>query len=129
MDYNYLYHYGIPGMRWGVRRSKKSLARARKKANIHDDYKNAHNKKSIKSMSNAELDSRISRLNKEKQYKNLRLSEKGRLMDVGHKQLQKYALLGTTLVGVAATTTTIAVKYGKPVVNKILEHRKVAWVL
>lgn len=127
MVYNELYHYGIPGMRWGVRRSKRSLARARKKANIHDDYKNAHNKKSIKSMSNSELDSRINRLNKEKQYKSLK--KQAGVVDTGHNAVKKYVAIVGTLSAAAAATTGLAIKYGKPIANKIIEKQKIAWVL
>lgn len=127
MVYNDLYHYGIPGMRWGVRRSKKSLARARKKSNIHDDYKNAHNKKSIKSMSNDELDSRIKRLNKEKQYNDLK--KQAGVVNTGHSAVKKYVAIVGTLTAAAAATTGLAIKYGKPIVNKIIEKQKIAWVL
>ena len=38
MDNNELYHYGVPGMRWGVRRAKKQLAKltGRDKTKITD---------------------------------------------------------------------------------------------
>jgi len=127
MDNHSLYHYGIPGMRWGVRRSKRQLTRAKRKADIHDDYKRNHDKKSIKSMSDQELQTRINRLNKEKQYKDLK-SQAG-VVNKGHSAVKKYAAIAGTITVAAATTTTLAVKYGKPIVNKILEKRKVAWVL
>lgn len=72
-----LMHYGILGMKWGVRRSEKQLERARKKAekkaekSAHDDYKKAHGKKKLKSMSNQELKEINNRLQMENQYKNL----------------------------------------------------------
>jgi hypothetical protein len=76
MEKNSLTHWGVKGMRWGVRRSKAQLARARgssKKASedIHEDYKKAHSQKSVKSMSDAELRARNNRLNMERQYKQL----------------------------------------------------------
>lgn len=70
-----LMHYGVLGMKWGVRRSEKQLARARKKAAKnepdHEDYAKAHAPKSVRTMSNAELNERNKRLNAEQQYNKL----------------------------------------------------------
>lgn len=76
MTNNDLQHWGIKGMRWGVRRTKAQLARARSsgKSNTddsHEDYKKAHDSKSVRSMSNQELKDRNNRLQMEKQYKQL----------------------------------------------------------
>lgn len=77
MDNNELYHFGIKGMKWGVRRYQNkdgtltNAGRKRRQENIHDDYKKVHDKKSIKSMSDAELRSRNNRLQMEKQYRDL----------------------------------------------------------
>lgn len=74
---NELYHYGIRGMRWGVRRfqnkdgSLTSAGRKRQKSKgeeVHEDYKKAHSKESVKSMSDSELRSRNNRLQMERQY-------------------------------------------------------------
>lgn len=76
---NELAHYGILGMKWGVRRSEAQLARARGKKSSeeeNDDYKKAHSSKSVKSMSDKELRERLNRLNMEQQYKKLTTPEK-----------------------------------------------------
>ena len=56
MQNRYLAHYGVKGMRWGVRRAEKKAARE------------AANKR-LKEMSDEELKTRLNRLNMEKQYR------------------------------------------------------------
>lgn len=69
-----LRHYGIKGMKWGIRRFQKkdgSLTPAGKKrysGEIHSDYSRAHSKKSVKSMSDNELRERLNRLDMERRY-------------------------------------------------------------
>ena len=60
--YNYtneLCHYGVLGMKWGVRKGRSTSSkstRKRKTSNYHDDYKKAHsgkyNKSAVKNMTN-----------------------------------------------------------------------------
>lgn len=78
MENNSLSHYGIRGMRWGVRRYRNSDGtytsigkKHKRQETAHEDYLNAHSKKSVKSMSNAELKARNNRLQMEQQYANL----------------------------------------------------------
>ena len=86
---NELYHYGIPGMKWGVRRfqpnkgsgkKKRSLSKKSKAAKIR--FRNEtgsrsskalrdYRKKDINKMSNKELQAAINRMNLEKQYRSL----------------------------------------------------------
>ena len=73
-----LTHYGILGMKWGIRRYQNpdgTLTPAGKKRYVkkeyHPDYVSAHSKKSIPEMSDAELRTRINRLNMETQYRKL----------------------------------------------------------
>lgn len=75
MEYE-LYHWGIKGMKWGVRRYQNkngSLTPAGKKrySEVHEDYAKAHSGKSVKSMSNKELQDVNNRLNMERQYATL----------------------------------------------------------
>lgn len=57
-------HYGVPGMKWGVRRTQAQLDRAAKRRSSTPAAK----RKEAKSMSDAELRSSINRLQMEKQY-------------------------------------------------------------
>lgn len=72
---NTLKHYGILGMKWGVRRSPKELARARggspKKKTSSSKAKVKTKKESISDLSDEELRRRVQRLQMEKQYREL----------------------------------------------------------
>lgn len=70
MDDKSLYHFGVKGMRWGVRRSHSQLGQEGK---IRSDSKKNHE---IKSMSDQELRNRLNRLQMEKQYIQLTQKEK-----------------------------------------------------
>ena len=61
-----LMHYGVKGMKWGVRKGRRKSSTPE-----HDDYKTAHSKTKVKSMSDAELRKRINRLQMENQYDQL----------------------------------------------------------
>lgn len=167
-NYDELYHYGVKGMKWGVRRNYKSFARklggsrfaekailsdkrlntqqkaqalkenkiladekahnkamkkakringtvtydvatnkykvqrtkADKAANQHEDYKRAHDKPDVKSMSDKELRERINRLQMEKQYKQLTKREIAAgekfIKDIGKESLKNYLTRQTT---------------------------------
>lgn len=75
-DDEYLQHYGVKGMQWGVRRSAKQLAKAAGKRKLSpEEAKVVAARKSAKSnrrvLDDADLDRFISRLEKEKKLKNL----------------------------------------------------------
>lgn len=61
MESTELMHYGIKGMKWGVRR----------KRTYHEDYRKVHDKKSVREMSDKELRERNNRLQMEQQYAQL----------------------------------------------------------
>lgn len=97
-EYNYnnsdeLFHYGVKGMRWGVRKStptsggtkkskkksliakmsdkKKKATKEKAKEEAKEEAQETEKKKSVKDMSDAELRAKISRLQLEKQYADL----------------------------------------------------------
>ena len=60
----YLTHHGVKGMKWGVRKDRKTIGKKRKKTPNYDK----HTKKPAKRMSNVELASRTERLKRERDY-------------------------------------------------------------
>lgn len=81
MDNMELKHYGVLGMKWGVRRSQKQLARISKKAKRKGWSEDAETAakiktKSLKQMSNADLKKINERTRLESEYKNLRKQQR-----------------------------------------------------
>jgi hypothetical protein len=95
-----LAHYGIKGMKWGIRR--KSSADAKPKLSVSADAKRSMDIKKqvktdgLKTLSNKDLQDFITRKNLEKQYKQLK-SEEASTMDRGSKHIQKALKLGKTI--------------------------------
>jgi hypothetical protein len=117
---NTLVHYGILGMKWGIRRTPEQLARARRRSmtdESHEDYKKTHTPKSIKSMSDAELRNRLNRLQMERQYSQLSESS----VSKGKEYAQKIIKAGTTVATVTTTALTIYNNAGK--IKAIIEKK------
>lgn len=120
MNQNELLHYGVLGMKWGVRRTPEQLARARGKSKsssdeISDDYKKAHSRKSVKSMSDAELRSRLNRLEMEQKYTKLNPGT----VNKGKAAANKIIKAGTTLA--TLTTTAITIYNNADKIRKIIK--------
>lgn len=77
-----LYHFGVPGMKWGIRRRmrgalRRAFGKKKKIDNVSEDHsaKEMLKKRKINTLSNAELKKLNERMQLEKQYKELRVSE------------------------------------------------------
>ena len=125
---NEIYHYGVPGMKWGVRRSQNALGRIDKRSNKNDWSEDATTAAKIKTkkvsqMTNAELRKLNDRKNLEQQYANLtKNSSKGRAA------VKAFIAAAGTLTAVSAAVAAYA-KYGKKIykaAGKIKELSKVA---
>lgn len=120
---NEIYHHGIKGMRWGIRRYQNkdgSLTPSGKKRSsntIHEDYIKSHTKKSSKSMSDAELRSRINRLEMEKKYNQLSTEH----VNKGKAYLNKSNKLLTTVA--TLTTTALTVYNNIDRIKKIVNNK------
>lgn len=105
---NYLQHYGILGMKWGVRRanlntgnkSKIMTADEKKKASMKKDVKNR------RTLSDADLKKKLERIKMEKQLKELTAEE----ISPGKKAVSE--ILSTSGKRIATTVVTGAVLYG-----------------
>lgn len=140
---NELTHYGILGMKWGIRRfqnkdgSLTPRGKSRKKsggnsAPEHEDYTKAHSKKSVKSMSDAELRARLNRLQMEKNYQSL--AGDGNVSK-GKSVVDNILKIPATALAVSGTALTLYSNANKikkiiePIIKKRAEMSKVKWVL
>ena len=106
MENNYLAHYGVPGMKWGVRRKSRtpSADSARVKA---------IRKKKVYEMSNDEIRDANNRLQLERQYKDLNKERR-----VGKKAVRAFITTAGTITAVTAAYGTYK-KTGARVLDKI----------
>lgn len=95
MDNNSLQHFGVRGMRWGVRRSRSRSTSTKK----------SPGRKKAKDMTDEELRKKVNRLQLERQYKQL-AAEVGR-SSKGKQHLQKIFKAGTTVAAVSTTAITL----------------------
>lgn len=99
MNNNKLAHYGVMGMRWGVKRANKSNSTSSSKTKANQEPK----KKNAQDMSDEELRKVVNRLQMERQYS--QLSEGS--VNKGKQYMQKVIKAGTTVAAVTTTALTI----------------------
>lgn len=104
-----LAHFGVKGMRWGVRRTPEQLGHRIDKRS--EDSKEVANlrKSSVKSLSNKELEKIIKRMNLERQYDDLRRRE----IESGHQfvnSVTKYATTAASIYMLTKSPAATAVK-------------------
>lgn len=115
MNEEYLAHYGVLGMKWGVRKDRSSGSTKKRKAKVKKpttsaDYREvkALKKRGSKNLSNSEMRKVIERMNLERQYKSLNKRE----LSSGEKWARK------VLAGVA---TVYATKLTKSMIEGFFE--------
>lgn len=112
---NSLYHFGIKGMKWGIRRyqNKDGSLTLQGKMRYSEDYKRAHSGKNIKEMSDTELRNVNNRLQMERQYSSLT-----RKTSRGKKIVQTLITTAGTLAAAEGAYKTYK-KYGDQAINAI----------
>lgn len=110
----FLAHYGVKGMRWGVRRTEAQLRRARQELDsaVKAYNKSPKRKKNIKRLTDAELNERIARAEKERKLGELEKSE-------GQK-IAEDILRGAGSKSLKAIGTGVGVYAGKKIVESLL---------
>ncbi len=122
MDNAELIHYGVKGMKWGVRRTPVQLGHRRKPKKIakrsrespESEKKKSAPKKSVHELSDEELRQAISRLEMEKRYKELERSANPQKNNDGKKFVEN--ILRKSGENIATQFTTYAMG---TLVNKI----------
>lgn len=122
MQMNELYHFGIKGMKWGVRRfqnkdgTRTTAGKSRRKE-YSSDYIESRAKKDIRSMSNEELKKRINRYQLENQYRNLEPSVYNKGMTIAKKILATVGVVGGLYAIKSNAALKSALDYGKSFVE------------
>lgn len=100
-----LYHYGVPGMRWGVRRKRDTAGATKKrKSQGSSDYQKSRKlkRRGSKNLSTQELKELTQRLQLERQYKDLSPGQITRGLNV----VKSITSAGTTVASLYALSKT-----------------------
>lgn len=121
---DYLVHYGIKGMHWGIRKDRDRGLLGKKRRSYSEDYTSSRKKKDPRSMTNEELQKRITRYNLEKQYRNLEPTTLNRGWELATKILKISGTIGGLYALSKAPWTNAAMKaIGQmPIPDKLNKH-------
>lgn len=108
----FIEHFGIRGMRWGVRKERK----ASKEAAVKDE----HQKAALKLVSDAQLQAAVNRMNLESQYNRLQSEQAKKSKTLGEKFVNE---LGAIAANVARQQTQNA---ANKVVGKVIDDKLLA---
>ena len=121
---DYMYHHGVKGMKWGVRKSrvKSSGSKKRGKSTYSKDYTEtaALRKKSYKQLSNEELKKLNKRMNLESEYKRLNPSK----VSKGRNMVKGIVAAGGTAASIYALRKNPVVQIGISAINLKLRKQK-----
>lgn len=116
---NYLMHHGVKGMKWGVRKAKRSVALANRRriSKYSEDYNETRQlrRKSSKQLSNEDLKKLNKRMNLEQEYNRLSTSSVNRGLSVAKKILSVSGVAG----GLYAMSKSDYVKAGASIIKKM----------
>ena len=107
MEYNALYHHGIKGQKWGVRRFRNAdgtltaAGKRRSKTSADSAKVKAIRKKKVSQMSNEELRDANNRLQLERQYKDLTKKK-----SAGKKAVQAFVTTAGTIAAIEGSYKT-----------------------
>lgn len=124
---NFLSHYGIKGMKWGVRRAgdSSSSSPASADSKLATAAQTKINEGGVRSVSNHELQLLVNRMNLEKQYSQLQIQNKSQ-MDRGLQTTQKILKVGKTVEDVRRFLDTPSGKILKNTLKGAFAAAKVA---
>lgn len=109
----YLQHFGVPGMRWGVRRGSNRV-KSYVGGKISEHKAKTAERKAVKTMSDKELQARINRLNMEKQYAQLNQST----IDKGKAAVK--GIIEKSAKSTASMYVTKGMVFAAPLIGKMI---------